>query len=110
MEESGPGFCEDAGQVGIIRLRWQTLTGEIDMVRDALALFVISGVLLAGSTSAGEFNKKLNIGDPAPAWRDLRGVDGKMHSLADLKGKDAVVLVFTCNSCPIAVDYENRII
>lgn len=33
-----------------------------------------------------------------------------MHSLADLKDKDVVVVLFTCNSCPIAIDYEDRII
>lgn len=59
---------------------------------------------------AGEYNPVLNIGDPAPAWKDLPGVDGQTHSLADLKQSQAVVLVFTCNSCPYAVDYEERII
>ena len=58
---------------------------------------------------AGEFNKKLKLGDPAPEWKDLPGTDDKKHSLADLKEKDVVVVVFTCNSCPIANDYENRI-
>ncbi len=58
---------------------------------------------------AGEFNKKLNLGDAAPDWKDLPGTDDKKHSLADLKGKDVVVVVFTCNSCPIANDYEDRI-
>ena len=47
---------------------------------------------------------------PAPAWKNLPGVDGKKHSLADLKDKQIVVVVFTCNSCPIASDYEDRII
>jgi peroxiredoxin len=59
---------------------------------------------------AGEFNKVLSPGDAAPAWVDLEGTDGKKHSLADLKGKDVVVAVFTCNSCPAAVGYEDRII
>ena len=59
---------------------------------------------------AGEFNKVLSVGDEAPAWVDLEGTDGKKHSLADLKGKDVVVVVFTCNSCPIATDYEPRIL
>ena len=59
---------------------------------------------------AGEFNKVLSIGDTAPAWVDLEGTDGKKHSLADLKGKDVVVVIFTCNSCPIATDYEPRIL
>ena len=73
-------------------------------------LICLTIAALAGHAGAGEFNKKLNIGDPAPAWRDLPGTDGKRHSLADFKNKDVVVVVFTCNSCPIALDYEDRII
>lgn len=58
---------------------------------------------------AGQFNETMNIGDAAPAWVDLPGVDGKKHSLADLKDKPLVVVVFTCNSCPVSNDYEERI-
>src|SRR5215831_9637475 len=73
-----------------------------------LALLVL--VLLAGAVPAGKFNEVLSPGDAAPAWSDLPGVDGKKHSLADLKDKDVVVVVFTCCSCPAAEDYEDRII
>lgn len=59
---------------------------------------------------AGKYNAVLNVGDKAPAWTDLEGVDGKRHSLADLADKDVVVVVFTCNSCPVATDYEDRIL
>lgn len=73
--------------------------------------FVLAALAtFASPVFAGEFNKKLNVGDPAPAWKNLPGTDGKKHSLADLKDKDVVVVVFTCNSCPIALDYEDRII
>ncbi len=65
---------------------------------------------VAGTTNAGEYNTVLDIGDRAPAWSNLPGVDGKKHSLDDLKEKEAVVVVFTCNSCPYAVDYEGRMI
>jgi peroxiredoxin len=75
---------------------------------NVLALIAIFA--LAGPAGAGEFNKKLKIGDAAPAWKDLPGTDGKRHSLADLNDKDVIVVVFTCNSCPIAVDYEDRIV
>jgi len=74
------------------------------MIR-ALLVLMIS----AAPAMTGEFNKKLNPGDPAPSWKDLPGTDGKTHSLSDLTGKDVVVVVFLCNSCPIANDYENRI-
>lgn len=63
----------------------------------------------ASASVAGEYNRVLSIGDAAPAWSDLPGVDGQKHSLADLQHK-LVVLVFTCNRCPVAVDYEDRII
>ncbi len=78
--------------------RWEGLSGIIAF-----------GILLGGSLFAGEFNPVLNIGDNAPAWENLPGVDGKTHSLSDLKKSPVVVVVFTCNSCPYAVDYEDRI-
>jgi peroxiredoxin len=75
--------------------------------------FLFAPIALLGllpAISAGVYNKVLSIGDPAPAWTELPGVDGKAHSLADLKDKDVVVVVFTCNSCPVAEAYEDRII
>src|SRR5450755_2743267 len=77
-------------------------------MKQLIALALVVG--LGGSLSAGEYNKKLSLGDPAPAWKELPGADGKTHSLSDLKDKDVIVVVFTCNSCPIANDYEARII
>jgi len=65
---------------------------------------------LVGVLTAGEFNKKLTVGAAAPAWKDLPGVDGKNHSLADLKDRDLVVVVFTCNSCACSQEYEDRIV
>jgi len=66
-------------------------------------------LLVCSAALAGEFNKVLSVGSTAPAWKDLEGTDGKKHSLADLK-QDVVVVVFTCNSCPVAVGYEERIL
>jgi peroxiredoxin len=66
-------------------------------------------LLFALPAWAGKFNPTLNIGDAAPNWEKLPGVDGKQHSLADLKDKEVVVVAFTCGSCPTAVDYEDRI-
>lgn len=74
---------------------------------------VVSGLLLClcslNLLPAGEFNETMNIGDAAPAWVDLPGVDEKKHSLADLKDKPLVVVVFLCNSCLVSNDYEERI-
>src|SRR6266508_4658658 len=78
------------------------------MIRSLLSLIVL--LAFASFSPAGKFNKVLNIGDAAPAWEGLEGTDDKKHALADFKGKDAVVVIFTCNSCPVAENYEDRII
>ncbi len=83
------------------------MTG-VTAVRFGLCLLVFT-ILMTGVSSAGEFNEVLSIGDPAPVWKDLPGTDGKTHSLVDLQDRDIVVVVFTCISCPTAVDYEARI-
>ena len=67
-------------------------------------------LVLTATASAGKYNQTHNIGDAAPSWSKLPGVDGQEHSLDDLKDKEVVVLFFTCNSCEYAVEYEDRII
>jgi peroxiredoxin len=84
---------------------------EDGMLRLAtVAVAAALALALALPAEAGQYNKKLNIGDQPPAWSNLPGVDGKAHSLADLKDKDVVVVVVSCNHCPVAVAYEDRII
>jgi peroxiredoxin len=80
------------------------------MPRWTIGLLAVMVIAAAARMPAGEFNAILNVGDPAPAWTNLPGVDGKKHSLSDLNDKQLVVVIFTCNSCPIASDYEDRII
>ena len=80
------------------------------MKQCAIVTLIAAGLAVVTPVGAGTYNKKLNIGDAAPAWSDLPGVDGKKHALADLKDMKVVVLVFTCNSCPVAAAYEDRII
>jgi thiol-disulfide isomerase/thioredoxin len=50
------------------------------------------------------------IGDAAPVWTDLVGIDDQTHSLGDLSEAKAVIVVFTCNHCPVAQAYEDRIV
>jgi peroxiredoxin len=66
-------------------------------------------VAAAGTPAlAGKFGNKLNIGDPAPPISGVPAVDGKTYGLADYEKKDAVVVVFTCNDCPVAQAYNER--
>jgi peroxiredoxin len=50
----------------------------------------------------------LALGSPAPNFA-LPGVDGKIHKLGDYSSSPVLVVVFTCNHCPIAQMYERRI-
>lgn len=49
------------------------------------------------------------VGDLATDF-SLKNVNGKMVSLADFKKAKGFILVFTCNHCPYAIAYEDRII
>jgi peroxiredoxin len=50
----------------------------------------------------------LPLGSPAPDFA-LPGVDGNTHRLSDYAASPILVIVFTCNHCPIAQMYEQRI-
>ena len=70
---------------------------------------VAAATLFLVGTSQGQGKvTPIKIGDVVN-FTDLPGVDGKKHSLSEYK-KDAVVVIITCNHCPIAIQYEDRII
>ena len=50
----------------------------------------------------------LAIGSSAPYF-NLPGVDGQYHSIDDYADSDVLVVIFTCNHCPTAQAYEERI-
>lgn len=49
------------------------------------------------------------IGDSATDFK-LKNVDGNMVSLSDYKNAKGFIVIFTCNTCPYSVAYEDRII
>ena len=61
------------------------------------------------STFAAKQPKILDIGQPAPDF-SLPGVDGKTYSLKSFSDAKILLIVFTCNHCPTAQAYEQRII
>jgi peroxiredoxin len=65
-------------------------------------------LLLTFTASAQTSHPILPLGSPAPDF-SLPGVDGKTHNLADYASSPILVVVFTCNHCPIAQMYERRI-
>ncbi|MBA5629969.1 thioredoxin family protein [Moheibacter lacus] len=49
------------------------------------------------------------VGDEATDFK-LKNIDDKMVSLADFKDAKGFIVIFTCNHCPYAIAYEDRII
>jgi peroxiredoxin len=70
------------------------------------AAFALTG--LSGYAGVEE-PETLSIGKAAPAF-SLPGVDGKTYTLASFKQAKILVIIFTCNHCPTAQAYEDRII
>jgi peroxiredoxin len=65
-------------------------------------------VMFSLAASAQQTHPILAIGSPAPSF-ELPGVDGAIHKLSDYSASPVLVVVFTCNHCPIAQMYERRI-
>jgi len=72
---------------------------------------LLSAILPAPSkaTVTYEEHKTLAIGSQAPNFT-LPGVDGKTYTLGSFKNAAVLVIIFTCNHCPTAQAYEDRII
>jgi peroxiredoxin len=74
------------------------------MTRFVTAAF--AAAVLAVSAQAAP----LKIGAHAPNFSGLESADGKSVSLADFKEKDVLVVCITCNHCPVAIAYQDRIV
>ncbi len=70
-----------------------------------LAIVLLALVVASAARAAG-----VKIGDKAPDWSGIIGVDDKSHSLSDYSKAKLIVLVFTCNHCPVAVAYQDRLV
>ena len=71
---------------------------------------VLVGLLFPRVLEGGKFNRVLSVGDKAPTWKSLAGVDGAKHALSDLKKAKLVVVAFIANRCPMAKMYEPRML
>ena len=72
-------------------------------------LLPLTLLLLAGpGLPAAEHSPVLPIGSPLPDFK-LRATDGHDYTPADFAPAKLLVIVFTCNHCPTAQSYEERI-
>jgi peroxiredoxin len=72
-------------------------------------LFAFLMVCTLTSFSSLNDGKGYKIGDIATDFK-LENVDGKMVSLSDYKEAKGFIVIFTCNTCPYAQVYEERIV
>ena len=75
-----------------------------------MSLSLIVALTLSADVLGGKFNKQANVGDKAPKFSGLIGIDDKSHSMDDYEEAKVLVVAFTCNHCPVAVAYEDRFI
>ena len=79
-------------------------------MKNILALMILIAAVGLSAQSDYNFKEGYSIGDIASDF-NLKNVDGEMISLKgtypDAKG---YIVIFTCNHCPYAVMYEDRII
>lgn len=70
---------------------------------------MVIGVLAGLSFTSVSDNPGYDIGDIATDFK-LKNIDGNMVSLSDYKEAKGFIVIFTCNTCPYAVAYEDRIV
>jgi peroxiredoxin len=71
-------------------------------------IFLICVYAASISVSRAEQPETLKIGAQAPDF-NLTGVDGKKYTLKTFAASPVLAIVFTCNHCPTAQAYEERI-
>ena len=70
----------------------------------SLFTLAIAAMLLSNTT-----NERLQIGDAAPLTDyKMLDVSGKSFSLADLKGDKGLLVIFSCNTCPFVLGWEDQ--
>ena len=71
--------------------------------------YFILFILLVGTTGLAADVKTLAIGATAPGF-SLPGTDGKTYTLQSFANAKILAIIFTCNHCPTAQAYEDRMI
>lgn len=74
-----------------------------------LAVIVLSVSAFTIKTELTIIKEGYKVGDIATDF-SLKNIDGKMVSLADFKEAKGFIVIFTCNTCPVSVRNEDRIL
>lgn len=73
-----------------------------------LSLVVITVVLISAFTLKSDIGNGYGIGDVVEDF-NLENIDGSMVSMSNYADAKGFIITFTCNTCPFAVAYEDRI-
>ena len=73
-----------------------------------IALFALALLASHARAADDEQPRTLPLGSAAPDF-SLPGVDGKTYTLNDFEKSPVLVVLFTCNHCPTAQYYEDRV-
>ncbi|WP_053975812.1 thioredoxin family protein [Mangrovimonas xylaniphaga] len=71
-------------------------------------LFAFVAILTLSAFTSVTTEPGYSVGDMATDFK-LENIDGRMISLSDYSNAKGFIVVFTCNTCPYAVAYEDRI-
>lgn len=74
-----------------------------------ISILLFFSFCFSSMIKAAEDPKTLEIGAAAPDF-NLKSTDGKMYSLKSFASANILVVLFTCNHCPTAQAYEDRVI
>lgn len=80
-------------------------------MKKIVRLMVVATIVLgvsAFTSGEKEIGDGYKVGDIATDFK-LENIDGKMVSLSDFVEAKGFIVTFTCNTCPFAVAYEDRV-
>lgn len=71
-------------------------------------LFGLMGLALIFAAFSFKSNEQLAIGSKAPMTKvKFEDVSGKKYSLNDLKAENGLLVIFSCNTCPYVIKWED---
>ena len=79
-------------------------------MRTLKTFFLLTAVVFLTTAFTNDIDSNgYEVGDIATDFK-LKNIDGEMVSLSDYNDAKGFIVIFTCNTCPYAVKYEDRII
>jgi peroxiredoxin len=79
------------------------------IVKSKIVLSLATATILVGAMALTPRDKLLKIGSAAPKPElKMEDVSGTSFALKDLKGENGLLVVFSCNTCPFVLAWENR--